>query len=58
MNRSITDWKKLPEGTIGTSNGKTHIFKTSVRIVKTRGSEGDKKQKVKGSEVKGSELWI
>ena len=25
VNRSITDWNKLPEGTIGTSNGKTHF---------------------------------
>jgi len=33
--RSITDWNKLPEGAIGTSNGKTHIFKTRVRKVKT-----------------------
>ena len=45
----ITDWKKLPEGAIGTSHGKTHIFKTRVRKVKTReGSGGDKK----GREVK------
>ena len=38
VNRSITDWKLLPEGSIGTSHGKTHIFKTRVRKVKT--SEG------------------
>jgi len=38
VNRSITDWNVLPEGTIGTSHGKTHIFKTRVRKVKT--SEG------------------
>jgi len=38
VNRSITDWNQLPEGTIGTSNGKTHIFKTRIRKVKT--SEG------------------
>jgi len=38
VNRSITDWNKLPEGAIGTSHGKTHIFKTRVRKVKT--SEG------------------
>jgi hypothetical protein len=36
--RAITDWNKLPEGAIGTSHGKTHIFKTRVRKVKT--SEG------------------
>jgi len=35
VNRSITDWNKLPEGAIGTSNGKTRIFKTRVRKVKT-----------------------
>jgi hypothetical protein len=38
LNRSITDWNQLPEGAIGTSHGKTHIFKTSVGEVKT--SEG------------------
>jgi len=38
VNRSITGWNKLPEGEIGNSNGKTHIFKTRVRKVKT--SEG------------------
>jgi len=31
-----TDWNHLPEGAIGTSHGKTHIFKTRVRKVKTR----------------------
>jgi len=35
VNRSITDWNKLPEGAIGTFHGKTHIFKTRVRKVKT-----------------------
>ena len=35
MNRSITDWNKLPVGAIGTSIGKTYIFKTRVRKVKT-----------------------
>jgi hypothetical protein len=40
-----------------TSQGKIHIFKTRVRKVqKSGGSEGDKKYKVKGSEVKGSDL--
>jgi len=44
MNRSITDWNQLPEGAIGISHGKTHIFKTRVRKVqKSRGSEDDKK---------------
>jgi hypothetical protein len=38
VNRTITDWNKLPEGVIGTSHGKTLIFKTRVRKVKT--SEG------------------
>jgi len=27
VNRSITDWNKLPEGAIETSRGKTRIFK-------------------------------
>ena len=35
VNRSITDWHKLLEGAIGISHGKTHIFKTRVRKVKT-----------------------
>jgi len=35
VNRSITDWDKLPEGAIGISNGKTHIFKMTFRKVKT-----------------------
>jgi len=57
VNRSISDWNLLPEGTIGTFHGKTHIFKTKVGKVETmRGSEGDRKEKVKGNEVKGSEL--
>jgi len=38
VNRSITDWNKLPAGAIRTSHGKTLIFKTRVRKVKT--SEG------------------
>jgi len=38
VNRTITDWNKLPEGAIGTSHGKTHIFVRRVRKVKT--SEG------------------
>jgi hypothetical protein len=43
-NRSITDWNQLSEGAIGTSHGKTHIFKTRVRKEKkVRGSKGDKK---------------
>jgi len=33
VNRSITDWNQLPEGVIGTSYGKNHIFKTRVRKV-------------------------
>ena len=52
VNRSITDWNQLPEGAIGTSYGKTHIFKTRFRKVqKSGGSEGDKSR----SEGKGSE---
>ena len=44
VNRSFTDWNQLPEGAIGTSHGKTHIFKTSVKKVQNSGgSEGDKK---------------
>jgi len=35
VNKSITDWNKLPEGAIGTYNGKTHIFKTRIGKVKT-----------------------
>jgi len=38
VNRYITGWNQLPEGAIGTSHGKTHIFKTKARKVKT--SEG------------------
>jgi hypothetical protein len=38
VNRSITDWNKLPEGAIGSSYGKTDIFETRARKVKT--SEG------------------
>jgi len=34
LNRSITEWNKLPEGAIGAPHGKTHIFKTRVRKVK------------------------
>jgi len=33
VNRSITDWNQLPEGVIGTSHSKTHIFKMRVRKV-------------------------
>jgi hypothetical protein len=44
VNRSISDWNKLPEVAIGTSHGKTYIFKTTTRMWKpVRGSEGDKK---------------
>jgi hypothetical protein len=35
VNRSITDWNKLPEGAIGTFKGKTRIYQTRVRKVKT-----------------------
>jgi hypothetical protein len=44
VNKSISDWNKLPEGAIGTSHGKTHVLKRRVRKVKTSwGSGGDKK---------------
>jgi hypothetical protein len=33
VNRSITDLNQLPERAIGTSHGKSHIFKTRVRKV-------------------------
>jgi len=33
VSRTITDWNQIPEGAIGTSHGKTHIFKTRVRKV-------------------------
>jgi hypothetical protein len=39
VNRSITDWNKLPEGAIGASHGKMHIFKMRVRKVKTSGGK-------------------
>jgi len=42
VNRSITDWNKLLEGAIGTSNGKTHIFKTRVKKGKT--SDGKRRR--------------
>jgi hypothetical protein len=35
VNRSITDWNKLPVVAIGNSHRKTIIFKTRVRKVKT-----------------------
>ena len=33
VNRFFTDWNQLPEGVIGTSHSKTHIFKTRVNKV-------------------------
>jgi len=41
VNRSITDGNQLPKVVIGTSHGKTRIFKTRVRKVKT--SEGKRR---------------
>jgi hypothetical protein len=35
VNGTITDWNKLTEGATGTCHGKRHIFKTTVRKVKT-----------------------
>jgi hypothetical protein len=55
VHRSITDWNLQPEGAIGTSHGKTHIFKTRVmKVQNSGGSEGDKSKK--GREGKGTEL--
>jgi len=55
VNRFITEWNRLPEVAIGTSYGKTSIFKRGLAKWKpVRGSEDDKK--VKGSEVTGSDL--
>jgi hypothetical protein len=34
VNRTITEWNKLPEGAIETFRAKKHIFKTRVRKVK------------------------
>jgi hypothetical protein len=31
VNRTIADWNQLPEGVIGTSAVKTHIFRKRVR---------------------------
>jgi hypothetical protein len=42
VNRSITEWNKLPKGATGSSHGKTRIFKTRVRKVKT--SEGKRRR--------------
>jgi hypothetical protein len=36
VNRTIAEWNQLPEGAIGTSPVKTHIFRKRVRKVKTR----------------------
>jgi hypothetical protein len=33
VNRTITDWSQLPEGAIGTSLVKTHVFRKRVRKV-------------------------
>ena len=49
VNRSITDWNQLPEGVIGTSHGKTHIFKTGLGKCKRVGEVKAIKRK---SEVK------
>jgi hypothetical protein len=34
VNRTIADWNRLPEGAIGTSVVKTHIFRKRVRKVR------------------------
>ena len=39
VNTSIIDWNQLPEGAIGTSHGKTRIFKTRVRKVQNSGGK-------------------
>jgi hypothetical protein len=33
VNRAIADWNRLPEGAIGTSLVKTHVFRKRVRKV-------------------------
>jgi hypothetical protein len=33
VNRTIADWNRLPEGAIGTSLVKTHVFRKRVREV-------------------------
>jgi hypothetical protein len=33
VNRTIADWNRLPEGAIGTSLVKTHVFRKKVRKV-------------------------
>jgi hypothetical protein len=33
VNRTIADWNRLPEGAIGTSLAKTHVFRKRVRKV-------------------------
>jgi hypothetical protein len=33
VNRTIADWNQLPEGAIGTSLVKTHVFRNRVRKV-------------------------
>ena len=38
VNRNITDCNKIPKGAIGTSQGKTYIFKA--RVIKVKTSEG------------------
>ena len=44
VNRTITDWNKLPEGVTGTSQGKSIFSKRGLGKCKpVRGSEGDKK---------------
>jgi hypothetical protein len=50
VNRTIADWNQLPEGAIGFSPAKIHIFSKRVRKVITR--EG------KESEVEGCEEYI
>jgi hypothetical protein len=39
VNRTIADWNRLPEGAIGTSLVKTHVFRERVRKVYQRGEE-------------------
>jgi hypothetical protein len=36
VNRTITEWNQLPEGTIGTPSVKTHTFRKRVRKVQIR----------------------
>ena len=48
VNRSITDWNQIPEGAIGTSHGKTHIFKMRLGKCKAVGEVKAMEEKREG----------